>query len=97
MKTVEDFLKELDNKLSILNKETLDFVKLNILSQISDAYERGKTSSKIVLNERLFKTALTEASNFQENLTKKERSTMTYSECKELIINRIFEKYKNKL
>ena len=39
---VDDTFKELDEKLTILNKETVDFIKSKILFHISEAYERGK-------------------------------------------------------
>ena len=40
---VDDSFKELDEKLSIVNKETKDWLKQKILWHISEAYERGKT------------------------------------------------------
>ena len=40
---VDDTFKELDEKLSIVNKETKDWLKQKILWHISEAYERGKT------------------------------------------------------
>ena len=40
---VDDTFKELDEKLSIINKETKDWLKQKILWHISEAYERGKT------------------------------------------------------
>ena len=39
---VDDTFKELDEKLSIINKETKDWLKQKILWHISEAYERGK-------------------------------------------------------
>jgi len=41
---VDDTFKELDEKLSIINKETKDWLKQKILWHISEAYERGKAS-----------------------------------------------------
>jgi hypothetical protein len=39
---VDDTFKELDEKLSIINKETKDWLKQKMLWHISEAYERGK-------------------------------------------------------
>jgi hypothetical protein len=39
---VDDTFKELDTKLSILNKETVDWIKQKMLYHINEAYERGK-------------------------------------------------------
>ena len=39
---VDETFKELDEKLSIINKETKDWLKQKILMHISEAYERGK-------------------------------------------------------
>ena len=39
---VDDTFKELDEKLSIINKETKDWLKQKIMWHISEAYERGK-------------------------------------------------------
>ena len=39
---VDDTFKELDEKLSIINKETKDWLKQKFLWHISEAYERGK-------------------------------------------------------
>jgi hypothetical protein len=39
---VEETFEELDAKLSILNKETVDWIKQKMLYHISEAYERGK-------------------------------------------------------
>ena len=39
---VDDTFKELDVKLSIINKETKDWLKQKILWHITEAYERGK-------------------------------------------------------
>jgi len=39
---VDDTFKELDEKLSIINKETKDWLKQKILWYISEAYNRGK-------------------------------------------------------
>jgi hypothetical protein len=39
---VDDTFKELDEKLSIINKETKDWLKQKILWHISESYERGK-------------------------------------------------------
>ena len=40
---VDNTFKELDEKLSIINKETKDWLKQRILWHISEAYERGKS------------------------------------------------------
>jgi hypothetical protein len=40
---VDDTFKELDEKLSIINKETKDWLKQKMLWHISEAYERGKS------------------------------------------------------
>ena len=39
---VDETFKELDEKLSIINKETKDWLKQKIMWHISEAYERGK-------------------------------------------------------
>ena len=39
---VDDTFKELDEKLSIINKETKDWLKQKFLWHILEAYERGK-------------------------------------------------------
>ena len=39
---VDETFKELDEKLSIINKETKDWLKQKILWHITEAYERGK-------------------------------------------------------
>ena len=46
---VDDTFKELDEKLSIINKETKDWLKQKILWPISEAYERGKVGKQFVL------------------------------------------------
>jgi len=51
---------ELDKKLSILNQETLNYIKLNIMTLVSDAYRRGQKTC-MSLNEPLFKQAIEEA------------------------------------
>ena len=40
---VDETFKELDEKLSIINKETKDWLKQKILWHITEAYERGKS------------------------------------------------------
>lgn len=39
---VEETFKELDEKLSVINKETRDWIKLKIMWHITEAYDRGK-------------------------------------------------------
>ena len=39
---VDETFNELDEKLSIINKETKDWLKQKIMWHISEAYERGK-------------------------------------------------------
>ena len=43
---VDDTFKEIDDKLSILNKETVEWIKQKILFHISEAYERGTKNKK---------------------------------------------------
>ena len=38
---MEETFKEIDSKLSILNKETLDWIKSILMTQVSDAFDRG--------------------------------------------------------
>ena len=40
---VDKTFKEIDERLSILNKETLNWLKQSIMTHISEAYERGKS------------------------------------------------------
>jgi len=44
--TIEDSFKEIDEKLNILDKDTINWVKGKMLLHISDAYERGKENNK---------------------------------------------------
>ena len=43
---VDDTFNEIDEKLSILNKETVDWIKQKMLFHISEAYERGTKNKK---------------------------------------------------
>ena len=42
----DDTFNEIDEKLSILNKETVDWIKQKMLFHISEAYERGTKNKK---------------------------------------------------
>ena len=42
MSVVDSTFKELDERLSILDKDTINFIKTKILDHITEAYERGK-------------------------------------------------------
>ena len=43
---VDDTFKEIYDKLSILNKETVEWIKQKIHFHISEAYERGTKNKK---------------------------------------------------
>lgn len=43
---VDETFKEIDEKLSIINKETKDWLKLKIMWHITEAYKRGKHSKE---------------------------------------------------
>ena len=42
MSVVDNTFKELDERLSILDKDTINFIKTQILDHTTEAYERGK-------------------------------------------------------
>lgn len=46
MSIVDKTFKEIDEKLSILNTETIDWIKAKIMWHITEAYERGKKEKK---------------------------------------------------
>ena len=47
MSVVTETFKEIDSKLSILNEETRDWVKMKIMTHIDEAYKRGKNTRKV--------------------------------------------------
>lgn len=49
------------------------------------------------MTKKKFKKALLEAANWQNQLTEFEKSTITFEQAKTEVINRIFEKYNNKI
>ena len=46
MSVVDSTFKELDERLSILDKDTINFIKIKILNHITEAYERGKRDGR---------------------------------------------------
>lgn len=43
---VDDTFKEIDEKFSIINEESKNWIKQKLLFHISEAYERGKKEQK---------------------------------------------------
>jgi hypothetical protein len=45
--------------------------------------------------EEQLKKALLEAAKWEEQLTESEKTKMAYTEARQCVVNRVFEKYKN--
>jgi hypothetical protein len=53
---VDETFNKIDEKLSILNKETIDWIKGMVIYHIGEAYDRGKKDErKLIDNEIKFK------------------------------------------
>ncbi len=57
----------------------------------------SKVHTKYEFNKEQFKEALTEASKWESQLSDYERNEISYRNARELVVERIFEKYKDKL
>lgn len=57
----------------------------------------SKVHTKYEFNKEQFKEALTEASKWESQLSDYERNEISYRSARELVIERIFEKYKDRL
>ena len=57
----------------------------------------SKVHTKYEFNKEQFKDALIEASKWESQMTEYERNEISYSKARELVVERIFEKYKDRL